>query len=231
MKPETRRFLALVREGDEPSRADEERVLRALHATLAAGATLGAVTTSARSGFGKSWFAQAAVNLGSKLSLVAALTAVGVGEGDSPRVAVPAGPAAVAIRRANVPESPPRAALAPPPEPMLAPVPVHARPAARRSGDRRASTLKSELAVLRVAQTALKRGDGEAALRVLDAHRTADRTLLAERRAARILALCAAGRVDEARGAAADFARRHPDSVQREAIANSCAEPRRNRTP
>ena len=72
-------------------------------------------------------------------------------------------------------------------------------------------------------QLALRQGDGEAALRALDTHTTDDRILLAERSAARILALCSVGRVAEARRAAARFRRDHPESVQRDAIARSCA--------
>jgi hypothetical protein len=80
-------------------------------------------------------------------------------------------------------------------------------------------------------QAALKRADGAAALRELDAHDPTDRGWLPERRAARILALCMLGRVAEARQAAAQFAEQHPDSVQREAIARSCANPKRIAEP
>jgi hypothetical protein len=96
-------------------------------------------------------------------------------------------------------------------------------PAVRaRTHERPAASLQAELALLRRVQAALQRGDGEAALRELDAHVTSDRTLLPERRAARILALCQLGRVDAARLARAEFAREHPDSVQREAVERAC---------
>jgi hypothetical protein len=72
-------------------------------------------------------------------------------------------------------------------------------------------------------QQLLRQGDAAAALRALDAHHTDDRVLLAERRAARILALCGIGRTAQARAAAAEFEKEHPDSVQRAMLASSCA--------
>lgn len=72
-------------------------------------------------------------------------------------------------------------------------------------------------------QAALARGDGAAALRQLDQHVTNDRRLLAERRAARVLALCSLGRTSEAVQAMEVFLREHPASVQRSAVERSCA--------
>lgn len=84
-------------------------------------------------------------------------------------------------------------------------------------------SLESELLLLKQVQTALRRGDGREALRLLDAHPTSERRLAAERGVARILALCAIGRNDEARRAADGFIAEHPESMHREVVANSCA--------
>jgi len=92
-----------------------------------------------------------------------------------------------------------------------------------RPNSLRANSLRAELDLLERVQAALKRGDGAAALRELEAHSTTDRILLAEREAARVLALCQLGRVVEAQKAAARFAVQHPDSVQQSVIAGSCA--------
>jgi RNA polymerase sigma-70 factor (ECF subfamily) len=72
-------------------------------------------------------------------------------------------------------------------------------------------------------QAALDRGDGATALRRLDERASVDRRLLAERRAARILALCQLGRTQEAEQSALAFVREHPSSVQRTAVERSCA--------
>jgi hypothetical protein len=95
----------------------------------------------------------------------------------------------------------------------------------QRERPARVPSLRAELELLGQVRAALDRGDGAAALQALDAHQTRDRVLLAERRAARILALCSLGRVDEARRAAVEFEAAHPRSVQRDVIARSCAIP------
>jgi len=227
MRPETEAFLSLVRDADHPSRADEERVLRALTASIAASATPG-TSASDRSAFGQTWFAKLSAPIGGKLSLLAALTSVGLGAGDT----------APARRDANVAQlsSAERATSAPTLPPagtavLEAPPTTTAAAGARARPDPQVNTLRAELALLREVQAALKRGDGAAALRALDAHRTKDRTLQAERSAARILALCQVGLTAEAQKAATEFARRHPSSLQREAIANSCANSQRNMEP
>jgi hypothetical protein len=107
---------------------------------------------------------------------------------------------------------------------VAAPAKRSSAPAARsEAAARPAPSLASELELLRRVQAALRRGDGETALRELDAHVTNDRELLPERRAARILAVCRLGRVDAARLARAEFLSEHPDSIQREAVERACA--------
>jgi hypothetical protein len=93
------------------------------------------------------------------------------------------------------------------------------------------SSLRAELDLLQRVQAALRREDGATALAALEAHSAADGPLLAERQAARILALCLLRRVDEARVAAEAFIARHPRSAQRAAVAASCANSTRIEPP
>lgn len=226
MRPETQAFLDLVRDAEDPTRADEQRVHRALRAAIAAPPTAradGHAPFESRSSGGAS---AKLGGLGAKLNVVLACTlAVSVAADTSEPARRQPEPAAAPLtappREPEAPEAPPPLLLDEPP----ALAPTLATPPARRASPGRGGTLRAELELLRRVQSALKRGDGPAALRELDAHKTADRELLAERQAARILALCLLGRISEARRGASEFAVRHPESLQRDAIMSSCANP------
>ncbi|MCA9623755.1 MAG: hypothetical protein KC731_32255 [Myxococcales bacterium] len=84
--------------------------------------------------------------------------------------------------------------------------------------------LAEETALLQRAQAELRAGNPEAALALLEEHRGrhALGAMSEEREAARILALCAAGRRDEARAAAADFLAAHPKSPHRARVLSAC---------
>jgi hypothetical protein len=87
------------------------------------------------------------------------------------------------------------------------------------------STLAEELALLRDAQAALREQDFNGSLAKLDemaAHHP-NGVLREERMAARVIALCAAGRRDEARVEADRFLRTMPHSVQTGRVRASCA--------
>lgn len=246
MRPETEVFLARVRDAEDPTRADEQRVLLALRASLAAGATSSVLAASLeprRSAELGELGARVFGSLGSKLNVLVVCAAAAFGTADTPRTSTEQAHAAA-------PQTPPAAArfAAPePPAPVEPPVPpapaAQARPASgqRQPLERRtppasltpssshkpSASLRAELDLLRAVQSALHRGDGAAALRALDGHPTRGRVFLAERQAARVLALCSLGRLSEARRAAATFEREHPGSVQSDVIARSCANPRR----
>lgn len=151
--------------------------------------------------------------------------------------------AAVALSR-RAPEAPPP----PPPAvrvapPALPPPPAPAPPAAvvandvpaaqepviavrrPRRADPPADDLAGELLLIQRAQRALARGDGAEALDAVDAHARAypRGRLTEERDAARVLALCALGRADASRAAAARFIARHPDSPQAARVRGACA--------
>jgi len=255
MRRETEAFLDLVRDAEDPTRADEARVQRALRAAIAAGVAPSVEPSLEIDGSPEgTYFGDALARLGlsgAKLNLLAVCAAASLATGDTTlpigahvlgemRTTTPAVAAAPLDPGAAEPSAPEFDAepVAPPFEPeapMLAPStstpstqpPGRAKPRARAAAAPAApvaaSSLRAELELLQRVQAALKRGEASTALRALDAHRTTDTTLLAERRAARILALCQLGQIDDARRAAADFVKQHPESLQRAAVEGSCA--------
>ncbi len=247
MRRETREFLSLVRDAENPTLADEERVRQALHELVASGVTASTPPNAFPSWGSASPALGPLASWGSKLSLIAACAAAALctSDGSQSSAAQTAPIAARTPAEAISVESSAAASKQPlgaPFEPALSeptpnsgvdsseantsapqPKPASARAARRNVPRQAAPSLRAELELLRRVQAALQRDNGETALRELDAHVTSDRTLLAERRAARILALCRLGRVQAARFARAEFEREHPDSIQREAVENACA--------
>lgn len=115
----------------------------------------------------------------------------------------------------------PRASPAPPATVSPAREPEAAEPEAAPS----ASSLAAEVALLRRAQAAINQGDADAALRILAEHASQHPSgvMAAEREAARVVALCRAGREAEARAASARFLRAHPQSPLRARVQSACA--------
>ena len=85
-------------------------------------------------------------------------------------------------------------------------------------------SLAEEVSMLRGARAALDRGEAAQALRLLDAHETRFHrgTLYEERLAARVLALCALGRIDAARSTAQELAHAAPQSPHLSRVRASC---------
>jgi hypothetical protein len=238
MSPETRDFLATVRGAEDPSSGDERRVLAAFQETIAASLTGGATGSAAAtkgilSGAGSGL--KVVVGALLAVSVGAALVAAAVSSGPAePKVAhapsrapaldapvhssAPAVPSTTAANNA----SPGSRAAHPPNAPKIS------RPATPSSTASPSASLREELALLAGVQAALGRGDGVDALRRLDGHATTDRQFVAERRAARVAALCLLGRVPEARDLAAVFLRENARSVQRTAVERSCAATKTN---
>lgn len=81
-----------------------------------------------------------------------------------------------------------------------------------------------DLALVEAAEAALRSGDPERALELLHRHeqRFPRAATVEEREALRVLALCAAGRAVEGRGARWTFLREHPRSAYRERIEKAC---------
>lgn len=140
------------------------------------------------------------------------------------RVATPLPPAL-----AEVPK-PPRRVADPP---VIAAIPVESPqpPASSGLGQTEGSSpardvsLEEDTAVLREVQRSLTQRDGARALDLLDnlAARHPAGVLREERLAARVFALCAAGRVNEAREAGKRFVAELPASVQVVRVRASCA--------
>jgi len=87
------------------------------------------------------------------------------------------------------------------------------------------SSLAQELALLRQAQHALQRNDGVRSLALLDqmVERHPHGVLGEEAAAARVFALCSAGRPREARAQAARFEQQYPESVLAPRVRTACA--------
>lgn len=245
MSPETRDFLETVRGAEDPGPGDQSRVLAALQATIAAGPT----NTGAE---GASTTPGVLSGTGSGLKLLGALLGVSIGaavlvsavssDPSERKVTLPSHQVPVA----NTLVSSPASAVsntAPPPSasaasarataPSAPPVSRAAAPVAQSGELARvtapsSASLREEIALLAGVQSALERGDGADALRRLDGHVTSDRQFIAERRAARITALCQLGRVSEAQQHAMVFFRENAESVQRTAVERSCALPKSN---
>jgi hypothetical protein len=85
--------------------------------------------------------------------------------------------------------------------------------------------MAAEVALLREAQASVRAGNAVVALRKLDefAAKYPDGVLRKERSAARVLALCAAGNVAEARAEALRFLREAPQSPVAGRVRASCA--------
>lgn len=89
------------------------------------------------------------------------------------------------------------------------------------------SPMSAELALLREAHAALERGEGQRALAILDAHgeRFPRAALAEEREAARVFALCSAGRIEASRSAGRAFLASHPKSPFCQRIRATCTQP------
>jgi hypothetical protein len=236
MNRDTESFLASVRGAEDPTRDDEQRVLAAVRAAVAGGVVITALATVGK-------LLEVVPRLGGSVLkgstlVVCAITAAQLVTSEAPRDpsrSRPSPPAVVSARtgalRSQGPlAEPPTAAPLPSPPTERAAAPLRsssARSSAKLAPSApapapRAATAREELDALVRAQAAVRAGDGPSALRVLDAPGT-DPRFAAERRALRILALCAAGRTAEARREAAAFLQSEPTSIQRGVVARSCA--------
>jgi RNA polymerase sigma-70 factor (ECF subfamily) len=135
----------------------------------------------------------------------------------TPRSAAPSAPA---------PRSP---AIERAPQPRERSSRIRSAPAARATGAKAATpelapNVAGEIALLDEAQRALASGQPDRALQILDRHaREFPRgSLIEERSAARIIALCALGRLTTARAESAAFVRRFPSSPLVDRVRAAC---------
>jgi len=163
-------------------------------------------------------------------------------EGGGLAVGAPAADAALAAGGGALAASaPPRHATIAVPSPSTASAAHQSRPtpmssalpaSASGSGSASASTppagdpLQEEASLIRAAHAALSTGDAGAAMTLLDEHarRFPHGVLAEDRSGARVHALCASGRADDARAAASAFVAAHPRSALTPAVRRSCAE-------
>jgi hypothetical protein len=118
-------------------------------------------------------------------------------------------------------DSPPAPSASAAPAPVAAPARSNVPTAAASA----TSSLEAEMALLASAQAAIQRGDYASALAKLDEHQRAfpGGVLGEERTAARVVALCGAGRQAEARALGVSFLARHPGSPLAPRVRSSCA--------
>jgi hypothetical protein len=237
---QTKAFLEQVREAEDPSAETEQRVLRAVHATVALAAATGATASAARAEklgtvstatllkAGALCLVLAGASMAlvpwrkvestrlpkSRAPVIAPRLEVGTDASVSRESKMDSAIQLAESVRAPTQESPPPSSA-----PLEARVRSQSGVAARVLPG---PDLRDELTFLAEVRALLQRGEGTIALRKLDEHVTADRQLLSERQVARVLALCAVGKTREAQLAAAAFLRRHPSSPHSAAIASTC---------
>ena len=244
LSPSARRLFELARGQDEPDELARTRVQRALSTRIATEVSLTVAGTlaakSAAAGVG-AIVAKSTLVVG----VTGALMAAGVLTAEALRPAAPpaAAPEATLVAKpvlvTHVQEEPAAEPAMPPPaemkaEPVKTPVvrkPV--RPAlqpespAPRGGVVVEDGLRAETEALRLAQQALRDNMPQQALQLLDEQdlRFREGLLSQERAAARVLALCQAGRVGEARAQSLRFERLWPRSPLLGRIRSACWAP------
>ncbi len=209
-----------------PSDADRARVRRKVAARVGAAAFGGAAA-------GSTWLV--------KITLLVALGAFGAGyfmarrQTASPRSALPVATMQSAAVSTAAPQETQTASpdlMAPQPavvsEARSAPPhePSAAKPTPRAKGRSDADSLEAETALIADAQRAIVDHDFARALAKLDEHAKTfpSGVLTEERNAARILALCGAGRTAEGRSLRAAFLRDHPRSPMAARVGSACGD-------
>jgi hypothetical protein len=221
LDPETRALLAQARDMDEPNAQQRSRVLKGLEVSLATAATTAYATTT--------FAATAKVVLAT-----VTLGVVSTGVWYSAHYRSPDAHRQRAPVAREVPREPALTPSAQVDEPTSveetadAEAPVESRrhrfPRARRH--KVTPSLTAETALLREVHAAIGQGNGAAALELLAAYdRRFKRSglLREEKSAAHVLALCVAGRREQAVGVAARFVVRYPHSPLIARLQASCA--------
>lgn len=211
------RLVELARAGDDPSPVQ----LLGLHGAvagriaaegaIAASGTTATVKVASAGAFVKGLVAAAAIATGA-----AGFFAL---QGSDP----PTTP--VAVVHAPRPRYVPPPPVAPAPEPVtVVPSAEAPAPAARRLKVNSGLRLEQEAALLAEVQGALRSGQATTALGKLESYdrRFPTGMLRAEADAARVFALCGAGRVERARASAARFVQRYPSSPAAARVQAAC---------
>ncbi len=228
LSPRARKLLTDARRVSPPPLA-KSAVRQAVASSVAAGVTVAAVEATAASlgasaagaaAGGKSLLAMVGIwgGVGMVAGLAASAVSLAVLPSASPEppattsvVATRASTAAPVARASAAPVAP-----EPPPAPSVAP--------ASRTMSLPGPSVAQELRLLAEARAALRDGDPERALVLTDRHRArfGAGAMTEEALAARILALCALGRVEEGRAASAQLERLAPSSPQLDGVRAAC---------
>lgn len=208
------RLVELARSGDDPSAAQLLNLHGAVAARIAAEGALAASGTTVKvastGGFVKGLVAAAAIATGA-----AGFFAL---QSDGQTVAV-----APVVQLPSPPTAPAEAFFAPP-SVSVAPAVEASAPPARAIKPPSRLRLEQEAALLAEVQGALRSGQAATALAKLESYdrRFPTGMLRAEADAARVFALCGAGRVDRARASAARFVQRYPSSPAAARVQAAC---------
>ena len=213
------RLVELARAGDDPTAVQ----LMGLHAAVAARiASEGAIAAEAAT----SITTTKAVSAGALVKGLMAAAAVATGVAGFAALQPEPEPKAALVAAAPRVVSAPVARTAAPEPPLVAPPAIEAQSvtSSRPSKSTSALRLQEEAALLAEVQGALRSGQGAAALSKLESYdkRFPAGMLRPEADAARVFALCAAGRVDTARTAAARFVQRYPKAPVTARVQAAC---------
>lgn len=236
--PEAREILQKGRLADEPTAADRARVKRALIATIAASAAATAAEQGAQAAAAKGAGSASAFYAMTGWKALVGVLVIGAAVGTAgllpekkPPFAKPMIHRAVALlslpqmqRSAEEPENHAETNAPLPPSPLQNPQPSKAKSIASAGDAEPNDTLSEETQRLMEAHGALQGGDAEKALQLLDEKEAGatGQKLKEERAAARVLALCKIGRIDEANREAAVFLEKSPRSPLAERVRKAC---------
>lgn len=218
LEQKAHRLVELARGGDDPSAAQ----LLSLHGAVAARiAAEGAIAASGTTATAK------VASAGAFMKGLVAAAAIATGAAGFFALQSPDVPSAAApVVRPAAPRSALPAELPKAPEPAAEEqAPSEARtPPARINKSSPGLRLQEEAALLAEVQGALRSGQANAALGKLESYdrRFPSGMLRAEADAARVFALCSAGRVDKARASAARFVQRYPSSPAAARVQAAC---------
>ena len=242
---DARRILDLASDARAPAAEDKARMERKLAAVLGGSAL--AITGTAATGTATAGAAATAPATGGASTAVSGAKAASSATLSSVTLKwwISAGVVAAAVTGyiglssptpapAAKPRAPAPLVVAPPPAPAMVealpanvPAPAPAVPAARNHTPRKqpATTLNEELELLHRAQTAWRAREAQAALRLLDEHRSRfpRSQLRLERDGLRVLTLCELGQKAQASALAKKLLERAPRSPLRTTIEESCA--------
>jgi hypothetical protein len=209
------RLVELARHGDDPTAAQ----LLSLHGAVAARiAAEGAIAASGTTATAKVASAGAFVK-----GLVAA-AAIATGAAGYYVLQGSDAPAPAPVVQAAQPRARPLPPVAPLPEPVAVSSVEAPAPPVKAAKPSPGLRLEEEAALLAEVQGALRSGKAAAALGKLESYdrRFPTGMLRAEADAARVFALCGAGRVDKARAAATRFVQRYPSSPAAARVQAAC---------